>query len=123
MKVWSTESKECIFEKAGLHSMGINDMSFTGNPGEIITCSSDRTAKLWKLDLEAKELTEVRVLNLSESDTQEITDNVEKQLLGVAYDASENLILTTSCNSDINIWSGEETAPSCTLRGHTNTIN
>lgn len=90
LKVWSTESKECVFEKAGLHSMGINDMTFTGNAGEIITCSSDRTAKLWKLDIEGKDLQEVRVLNLSEADATEITDNVEKQLLGVAFDPTGN---------------------------------
>ena len=44
--------------------MGINDFAF-GNEGEIITCSSDRTLKIHKIDLEAKALQELQQLNLS----------------------------------------------------------
>lgn len=80
--------------------MGINDLFFTSTPNQFITCSSDRTAKVWTLNLEEKKLEEVRVLNLSEADTSQIKDNVEKQQLGILM--REDSIYTVGCNSDIN---------------------
>lgn len=63
--------------------MGINDMVFTANEWEIATCSSDRTVKIWKMDLEAKNVTEIRTLGLHEDDIAAYKDNVEKQILAV----------------------------------------
>ena len=60
--------------------MGINDFSF-GEDGKIITCSSDRTVKLWKIN--EKTLDEEKTYNLSEFDATGLKDNVEKQQLGL----------------------------------------
>jgi len=49
LKVYDGESFETLSEKAGLHSMGINDFAF-GEDGHIITCSSDRSVKMWKIN-------------------------------------------------------------------------
>lgn len=62
IKVHNFESRELIVEKAGIHSMGINDFCQTQNEGEIATCSSDRTIKVWKLNIAEKSLDEVRTL-------------------------------------------------------------
>jgi WD40 repeat protein len=58
--------------------MGINDFVFTSKPNEIITCSSDRTAKVWTLNFESKQLDEVRTITYSAEDDAEYKDNVEK---------------------------------------------
>jgi len=58
--------------------MGINDLVFTSNEWEIATCSSDRTVKIWKLDIEGKSVTELRNLDLHDDDTAAYKDNVEK---------------------------------------------
>ena len=58
--------------------MGINDFSF-GTDNEMITCSSDRSLKVHKYDLETKTLEEMRQLNLSQFDIEGIKDNVDKQ--------------------------------------------
>lgn len=75
LKLFDSESFECVAEKAGLHGMGINDFVFA-EEGQIITCSSDRTVKQWKIN--EKTLDEERVHNLSEFDTTGLKDNVEK---------------------------------------------
>ena len=90
LKVYNTETNETVFEQTGLHSMGINDFTFTNDPYEIVTCSSDRTAKVWRINLEAKKLDEVRTLELSSADNTELKDNVEKQILGVLYDRASS---------------------------------
>ena len=77
MKIYNGESFECTVEKAGLHSMGINDFSF-GDQNEIITCSSDRSVKTWKIDIEGKVIDEVRSLTLSDFDDKGLKENVEK---------------------------------------------
>ena len=48
--------------------MGINDFCFTNKEWELVTCSSDRTAKVWNVNMEAGKLEEVRTLSLSEND-------------------------------------------------------
>jgi WD40 repeat protein len=82
--VYDSETFEVLTEKAGLHSMGINDFCFADD-GQIVTCSSDRTIKQWKINNPT--LDEERTLNLSEFDTTGLTDNVEKQQLGLLLDA------------------------------------
>jgi WD40 repeat protein len=64
--------------------MGINDFCFAED-GQIVTCSSDRTVKQWKIN--DKTLDEERTLNLSEFDATGLKDNVEKQQLGILLDA------------------------------------
>jgi len=86
LKIFDAETFECVVEKAGLHSMGINDFSFADD-GQIVTCSSDRTIKHWKIN--EKSLDEERTLNLSEFDTTGLKDNVEKQQLGILLDAQK----------------------------------
>lgn len=78
LKIHNTETYETVLEHTGLHSMGINDFCFTANPNEIITCSSDRSAKVWIVNFETKKLDEVTTHNLSEADDKEFTDNVDK---------------------------------------------
>jgi WD40 repeat protein len=58
--------------------MGINDFSFTSTPWEIATCSSDRSVKVWKIDMEAKSVTEVRAMALHDDDIAAYKDNVDK---------------------------------------------
>jgi len=53
LKIYNTESNEVVFVHDGLHTMGINDFSFTEIENEIITCSSDRTVKVWKVNFES----------------------------------------------------------------------
>jgi WD40 repeat protein len=111
-----------VFEQEKCHAMGINDMAFMPNEWEIATCSSDRTVKIWKLDLEAKSFTEIRTLNLSEDDTSAYKDNVEKQILAVAgFKSGETLGL--NLHSDISVWKGESTSPDQVIRGHRSTVN
>jgi len=102
--------------------MGINDFMFTPTPYELVTCSSDRSAKVWQLDLEAKTVTEVRCLELSPADTAEIKENVEKQILGLAFDASTEHMFAVALNSDIHSWSQTENSAVSTLRGHTSNV-
>jgi WD40 repeat protein len=89
--VYNIETYELVVEKAGLHSMGINDFSFMENE-QIVTCSSDRTVKVWSLKVEDKAIDEVRKLGLSEEDDKGLKDNVEKQQLGCAVDAQNNIL-------------------------------
>jgi len=84
-KAYDSSSYEVTLEKTGLHSMGIQDLAFSKNENELITCSSDRSVKTWKLNLEAKTLEDGKVLQLPKADVDGIKDNVEKQQLGLAY--------------------------------------
>jgi len=102
--------------------MGINDICFTGNEFEIVTCSSDRTVKVWKVNMEGQKLEEVRSLELSGADAEQIKDNVDKQLLGLAYNNVTKCIMTASCNSEINMWNEESNVVDSTVRGHTNSV-
>lgn len=43
-------------------------------------------------------------------------------MLGVLRDNSNNQVLGYNFKSDINIWSGDETQPSTTLRGHCDAV-
>ena len=103
IKVYSTETYEFLFEQGGLHTMGINDFVFTSTPWEIATCSSDRSVKVWKIDIEAKTVTEVRALALHDDDIAAYKDNVDKQILAVAAHKSGD-ILGLNLLSDINVW-------------------
>lgn len=121
MKVFNTETNELVFEKAGLHSMGIMDFVFTSSPNEVITCSNDRTAKVWTVNIEAKTVDMVRELVLSEDDLAAYKENVDKQSLGIiGFDKS---ILSVSMNSDINSWEEDNNSASHTLRGHANSVS
>lgn len=101
--------------------MGINDLYFSQTANELITCSSDRTAKIWRVNFEEKKLEEVRTLELSEADSVQVKDNVDKQQLAVVL--SNTQALTVGFNSDINVWEGEATAPVKTIRGHNAIVN
>ena len=96
--------------------MGINDFAF-GEDGQIITCSSDRSVKMWKIN--EKTLDEQRVLNLSEFDATGLKDNVEKQQLGVLTESEK--VYSVQCNSDINVWAPDNEVPT-TIRGHSNNV-
>mmetsp|Transcript_9265 Transcript_9265/g.15584 ORF Transcript_9265/g.15584 Transcript_9265/m.15584 type:complete len:204 (-) Transcript_9265:632-1243(-) len=104
--------------------MGINDFAFSTTANELVTCSSDRSLKVWKMDVASKALDEVKTLSYTKADLEQITDNVEKQVLGVLVDEQKELILSASCNSDINVWqlAQEGSEASQTLRGHSNTV-
>jgi len=78
LKIFKTEDYEQVLEHTGLHKMGINDFAFTHNDWEIATASSDRTIKLWKIDIEAKTVTETSTLTISDFDTNGYKDNVDK---------------------------------------------
>lgn len=121
LKVHNSETYETVLEHAGLHTMGINDFCFTENANEIVTCSSDRTVKVWRVNFETKALEEVRTLGLSEIDTEEFKDNVDKQILGLAWNNGQ--VMSVSCNTDINAWAADHNSPVSTIRGHANTIN
>ena len=122
IKVFSSETYEMVFEQGGLHTMGINDLVFTANEWEVATCSSDRTVKIWKIDMEAKNVTEVRSLSLHEDDIAAYKDNVEKQILAVCALQSGN-ILGLNLHSDINVWGKDDTQPGQVIRGHRSTVN
>jgi len=59
--------------------MGINDFSFLNSDGNwhIVTCSSDRTMKLFPVADGA--LGEATVYNLPEQDEFDYKDNIDKQ--------------------------------------------
>lgn len=97
--------------------MGINDFAF-GQDGQIITCSSDRTVKNWKIN--EKTLEEQKIFSLSEFDTTGLKDNVEKQQLGVLLESEK--IYSVQCNSDINVWAQDTEQPVETIRGHSNNV-
>lgn len=88
LKIYNTETHELVMEQAGLHQMGINDLFFSQIANELITCSSDKTAKVWKVNFEDKKLEEIRTLELSQADADQIKDNVDKQQLGVILSES-----------------------------------
>ena len=118
--MYNIETYELVVEKAGLHSMGINDFSFMENE-QIVTCSSDRSVKVWAVKVDEKTVDEVRKLGLSEEDDKGLKDNVEKQQLGCLVDAQNN-IMSVQCNSDINVWNKESDLPTSTIRGHQNHV-
>lgn len=120
MKVFSNETFEAIVEKQAIHNMGINDFCF-GENEQIVTCSSDRSVKVWAVKIDEKTVDEVRKLGLSEEDDKGLKDNVEKQQLGCLVDAQNN-IMSVQCNSDINVWNTDSDLPFTTIRGHSNSI-
>lgn len=103
-----------------MHSMGINDMIFAG-ADELVTCSSDRTVKRWKI-VENKALEQNKVLQISEADSSEYKENVEKQQLGLAFHPESGSIFAVNYNSDINCWGKDVEVPDKTIRGHSNTV-
>lgn len=93
--------------------MGINDFVF-GEDGQIITCSSDKSVKQFRIN--EKTLDEERTFNLSEFDNNGLKDNVEKQQLGLLM--HQQKIYSVQCNSDINVWAQDSEFPVQTIRGH-----
>jgi WD40 repeat protein len=49
LNVFNSETYEKTMQKEGLHTMGVTDMDFGNQPGQLFTCSSDRQIKKWKL--------------------------------------------------------------------------
>lgn len=102
--------------------MGINDLCFTQNQGQLVTCSSDRSVKVWQVDVGGKTMDETKAYKLSAADSEGLKENVEKQILALQNDG--DTVIAVSCNSDINRWElqgGEE--PVETIRGHMNSVN
>ena len=58
--------------------MGINDLCFTQNVGQLVTCSSDRSVKVWKVDVGEKNMDQTKAFKISEADTTGLKENVEK---------------------------------------------
>lgn len=94
--------------------MGVTDLAFAEPQGSLLTSSSDRTVKKWKLDLAGKSLEEEKSFQVSEADEAQLKDNVDKQLLGVVYEPNQKQAISVSCNSDLNVWNleGEDNRPS-----------
>ena len=124
LQVFDTATGDSILTQNCGHTQGINDLCFTANENEVVTCSSDRTTRLHRMDFENKALEHKNVLNLSDFDTQGYKDNVEKQQLGVLYSDLDQEIMTVNLQSDINVWSGADLQekPNKTIRGHSNAI-
>jgi len=119
IKVHNCETYELVVSKDAAHSMGIIDFCFNSNPWEIVTCSSDRTLKTWKLDLEAKSIELIGEMTLSDFDLNGYKENIEKQQLAVIFEKNSKKFYALSNNSDINVWGeadGEK--PIDTIRGH-----
>jgi len=104
-----------------MHSMGINDMVFAGED-ELVTCSSDRTVKRWKV-VENSSLEESKTLDLQDFDKDGYKENVEKQFLGLTYHPESGNIYSVNCNSDINCWGKDSVQADKVLRGHMNTVS
>jgi len=109
IKVYNTESNELVAEKLDAHSMGIQDFCYTSAPGEILTSSNDRTVKSWKVDLEAKTISETFVFNLSDRDSETLTQNHEKQQLAVAF--ANDQVFAVNFNAEINYWLKDSPTP------------
>ena len=104
-----------------MHTMGINDMIFAGTD-ELVTCSSDRTVKRWKV-VDNSSLTEAKVLNISDFDNTEYKDNVDKQQLGLLFHEGSGNIFAVNNSSDINVWGKEAENAEKTIRGHCNSVS
>jgi len=78
LQVFDSTTGDSLFAQGCEHTQGINDMCFTQNENEVITCSSDRTARVHKIDFDNKALEHKAVLNISDFDTEGYKDNVEK---------------------------------------------
>lgn len=124
LSVYDTATAERLFAQPCEHAQGINDFAFTHNENELVTVSSDRTARVHGIDFEAKALEHRAVLNYTDFDAQGYTDNVEKQVLGAAFSDIDQEFMTVNLMSDINIWDFKNPAekPVLTIRGHSNTI-
>ena len=124
LQVFDSTTGDSLFAQGCEHTQGINDMCFTQNENEVITCSSDRTARVHKIDFDNKALEHKAVLNISDFDTEGYKDNVEKQQLGLLYSDKDQEILTVNLASDINVWptADLQEKPTQTLRGHANAI-
>ena len=124
LTAYNSENFEQVMQKEGLHKMGVTDMCFTTNQEELVTCSSDRNVKRWKLNIAEKQLDEVIAYEHSEKDQTELKDNVDKQFLGLAFDGAKNDLYSVSFNSDINQWKADAGGQQSTLtiRGHQNTV-
>lgn len=121
IKIHNSDTYECVLDQQGVHTMGINDFSFGQIDGQwhVVTCSSDRTCKLFPF--EENKLGEAKVLNLSEIDTNEYKDNVDKQQLAAVIAPAINSVLALSLNSDINSHNYLDGSIH-TLRGHRNSV-
>lgn len=106
------------------HAQGITDVAFTHNEHEIVTCSSDRTARVHRIDYENKTLEHKTVLNISDFDTNGYADNIDKQQLGVLFSDVDKELMTVNLHSDINVWplTSDAVKPAKTIRGHSNAI-
>lgn len=122
--VYGTEAGEQLFVAESKHAQGVNDLCFTSEENEVVTCSSDRTARVHKMDLEGKTLEQKQVLNYSDFDTQGYKDNVEKQMLGLLYSEKDQEIISVNLHSDINVWTKADLTekPVKTIRGHANAV-
>lgn len=79
MQVFDTATGEQVLSGEPGHTQGINDLCFTQNENETVTCSSDRTIRVLGIDYENKALEQKTVLNISDFDANGYKDNVEKQ--------------------------------------------
>ena len=124
MQVFDTVTGDQVLSQGCEHTQGINDICFTQNENEVVTCSSDRTTRVHRIDFENKALEHKTVLNISDFDTNGYKDNVEKQQLGLLYSDAGQEIMTVNLHSDINVWNNAELQekPNKTLRGHCNAI-
>jgi WD40 repeat protein len=106
------------------HTQGINDLCFTSNENEVVTCSSDRTTRVHAIDFENKALQHKTVLNISDFDADGYKENIEKQQLGLLFSDKDQEIMTVNLHSDINVWSNTDLQekPNKTIRGHCNAI-
>ena len=121
IKIWDAETYEQLIHKEGAHGMTIIDCSFDKDE-DLVTCSSDRTVKSWKINYDDKTIDELNTFTYSDFDNEQYTDNVDKQILGVKYHTDTNSYLGIGhAYSDIMVWTkGGDTKPAHVLRGHKN---
>lgn len=124
LSVYDTATTDCLIMQPVEHAQGINDFAFTHNENEIVTVSSDRTARVHGIDFEGKTLEHRFVLNYSDFDSNGYTDNVEKQVTGAVFSDVDHEFFTVNNISDINVWRFDELTekPVATIRGHSNAI-
>ena len=58
--------------------MGINDIKFKKEENEFLSCSSDRTVKHWKINLEGNTIEQLVEFQLSDEDQEVYKENADK---------------------------------------------
>jgi len=104
--VWDVATGKQKF-KLGGHDGGIAGVTFSANGEWIVTCSNDRTARVWTKD------------GLLQTELY----GHEQSLSSASFSNDSNYVVTTSTDKTVRVWDVMDGAELDVLRGHTQAVN